>query len=186
MRYMEISFEIQGGQKLSRLFPVMRDEVDDLREPMSDSADLVLKTNDETFQREGPGWQFLAPRTVAEREKLGYPGEHPILVREGILKASLSEKDARGNIYEVERNFMRVGSVLEVRGWNLAMIHQFGTDRIPARPIIGLDIGNLRRNLSRIWEMWLYHVPAEIERKAARGTLGGELEQLMQYNIKVG
>lgn len=184
MRYMEMSFEIQGGQKLSRLFPVAQAEVDDLSEPMGDSADLVLETNESTFQREGPGWTPLARSTVLERERLGYPGEHPILVREGILKSSLAEKDARGNIYEVERNFMRVGSVLEVGGWNLAMIHQFGTARIPARPIIGLEIGNLRRNLSRIWEMWLYHLPAEIERKAMRG--GFELEQLMRYNIKVG
>ena len=184
MKYMEISFEIQGGQKLSRLFPVARAEVDDLSEPMGDSADLILETNESTFQREGPGWHFLAPATVAERERLGYPGEHPILVREGILKSSLTEKGAEGNIYEVGRQEMRVGSALKVSGWNLAMIHQFGTRRIPARPIIGLDIGNLRRNLSRVWEDWLYHVPAQMERAAAHG--GYELESLMQYNIKVG
>lgn len=186
MKLMEISFDIQGGQRLSRLIPVMREDISDLSEPMRESADLVLETNESTFQREGPGWRPLARFTVLDRERLGYPGEHPILVREGILKSSLSERGARGNVYEVGTRSMRVGSELRVgSGWNLAMIHQEGTRRIPARPIIGLEIGNLRRNLSRLWENWLYHVPAEAARRAARGGWG-ELGHMMRYNIEVG
>jgi phage gpG-like protein len=185
MSFMELSFEIQGGQRLSRIFPIMRDDVSDLTSPMRQSADLILHTNESVFQREGPGWQFLAPKTVSQRIQLGYPGEHPILVRSGRLMRSLSQKNAEGNIYEVDKQSMRVGSLLRVGGWNLAMIHQEGTGRIPARPIIGLDIGNLRRNLSRIWENWLYHVPYEAERKAARRQ-AFELEQLYEYSVKVG
>lgn len=185
MVFMELSFEIQGGQKLSRIFPVMRDDVDNLSVPMRQSADLILRTNEQTFQREGPGWQFLAPKTIAQRIKLGYPGEHPILVRSGRLMRSLSQKNAEGNIYEIDKKSMRVGSILRVGGWSLAMIHQFGTGRIPARPMIGLDIGNLRRNLSRVWENWLYHVPHEAERKAARRQ-AFELEELFEYGVKVG
>jgi hypothetical protein len=183
---MELSFEIQGGQKLSRVFPVARAEIDDLTEPMKDSADLVLQTNEETFSREGPGWAHLARSTVLQRERLGYPGEHPILVRSGRLMRSLTQKGAEGNIYEYGTQHMRAGSVLKVPGgWNLAMLHQEGTDRMPARRILGLNIGNLRRNLSRTWEMWLYHIPAEIERRAARGGFYGEMESIMKYNIEV-
>ncbi len=42
------------------------------------------------FRREGPGWKPLRPATVASRERLGYPGAHPILRRSERLAESLT------------------------------------------------------------------------------------------------
>jgi len=159
MPFVEVTFEFTGGDRLARIFqahPAL--DLSDLREPMAKSADTVLDVNRVTFEREGPGWAPLAPATVEDRERHGFPGEHPILERTGALKRSLTVKGALGNVYEVGRDYMKVGSELETpSGWNLAILHQFGTDRMPARPIIGLDRNHLRRRLSRVWEVWLQH-----------------------------
>lgn len=49
-------------------------------------AALVWQQN---FVSEGimvGGWMALAQKTIEERERLGFPGEHPILIRYGHLK----------------------------------------------------------------------------------------------------
>lgn len=89
------------------------------------------------FARESGGdqkWAALAPRTVRERERLGYPGDHPILVRtdeyrrsfiEGEHPLHYSESEISGGVWRVEE-----GSI-DPRGDQL----EYGDFRTPPRPV---------------------------------------------------
>lgn len=70
-----------------------------------------------------PGWPELAESTQAERERLGYTPNDPLL-RRGDLRDSIERQV--GNLEAV------IGSKSEI-----AAYQEFGTDRIPARPFIG-------------------------------------------------
>jgi hypothetical protein len=72
--------------------------------------------------------------TVAERERLGYGGAHPILWRTGALGHALAERGAAGNVFEVGPDRLTVGASLFY-----ALFHQEGTSKMPARPIVGLS-----------------------------------------------
>ena len=54
------------------------------------------------FDAEGPGWSPLAYRTREQRSELGYGAAHPILVREGYLRDSLTKLQPEHTIYERE------------------------------------------------------------------------------------
>lgn len=87
----------------------------------------------ETFATEGFGkWAPLAPRTVEERIALGYGGEHPILVRTGSLRDSLT----RNSVIHLRRTDtsaeLRIGTRHE-----LFLIHQRSSRvNMPSRPMV--------------------------------------------------
>lgn len=57
------------------------------------AEDVFIEEVKETFAAEGlhgTNWDELAPFTQDEREELGFPREHPILVRTGLLRANLT------------------------------------------------------------------------------------------------
>lgn len=83
---------------------------------------------------DGRKWAPLALSTAAERERLGYGGEHPIEYRTGLLAESLATQGALGNVFEVAPDSLVVGSDLEYAGWQ-----QDGTSRMPARRLVGLS-----------------------------------------------
>jgi len=76
---------------------------------------------------EQPGWAALADSTIAEKQRLGYPTPHP-LERTGELKDSISgeAETIPGGVHGV------VGSTSD-----LAILHEVGTSRMPARPFLG-------------------------------------------------
>ncbi len=89
------------------------------------------------FDDEGPGWAPLAPSTVARK------GFATILVETGALKASLTEDKAPGAVYREMPDGLEMGtdyrSPRQGGRWAsvaLASFHQFGTRRMPARPVI--------------------------------------------------
>lgn len=94
------------------------------------------------FEREsagnGPRWAPLAEMTNDERERLGYPREHPILVRSGSYKASFVDDGAEGHVsaqglsdtsllIEEGSGDIRVGTL------------ELGWVNIPPRPVLGLN-----------------------------------------------
>ncbi len=91
---------------------------------------------------EGP-WKPLAAMTVAERVAAGYGGEHPILQRTGSLRKSFTDAGSSGHVerYEPQSDgwIVTVGSMHE-----LAAFHEFGTRRMPARPITPLQARAVR------------------------------------------
>lgn len=68
-------------------------------------------------------WAPLADSTEAEKERLGYALDAPLL-REGDLKNSIE--------HEVENGEAIIGSKLDI-----AAYQEFGTEKIPPRPFIG-------------------------------------------------
>ena len=59
----------------------------------------------------GTPWAPLAPATVKDRQKKGYGGPHPMLVREGTLRESFREGGA-DHVQEIEPAEMTWGSAL--------------------------------------------------------------------------
>lgn len=110
------------------------------------TADPYLKRRIEArFASEGDSavgkWADLSDYTVARRESLGYPGEHPILVNSGELEKYLV--NTAGNINETPD-----GVTLSVPGEAGAgklevkvAVHQKGSrkNRTPARPMLAVD-----------------------------------------------
>ena len=102
-------------------------------------------------------WAPLAPRTVAERERLGYPGEHPILVRSGQYRHSFIDPDDDDHYSRVSseggRTVIAEGTT-DIRAGTL----EFGSDRVPARPaLLPSDAGRQRitEALDRLFATWL-------------------------------
>ena len=115
--------------------------VEELRQPPPEALrpiqDVIRATFAANFASEsgdGQKWAALAPMTVRQRERLGYPGQHPILVRTGEYKRSFiegehpqhfSESEIAGGVWRVEE-----GST-DPRGDQL----EYGDFRTPPRPV---------------------------------------------------
>jgi phage gpG-like protein len=100
----------------------------------------------------GPLWAPLAEMTIFDRIRKGYPGERPILIRDGSLMGSLTNPSHpdHAEIWESgeERTTLEIRSDRTVGAHFLADIHHGGADirvygrtpaRIPARPLYNLS-----------------------------------------------
>lgn len=91
----------------------------------------------------GGGWSPLAPSTVADRIRRGYPGTRPILVRTGSYLHTFTDRNNPEHVQRFERTgngwALLVGSDDERAPW-----HEFGTARMPARPVTLQDIDERR------------------------------------------
>ncbi len=101
----------------------------------------------EIFDREGiPSWALLALPTVKQRLRLGFPGTHPILVRTGSLRASLTERGHPHNIEVIQKQGGNVMMVLGTTDPRFGVLHAgWPARRIPARPM--LPVGGFMRAL---------------------------------------
>ena len=91
--------------------------------------------------------QPVSPATGQRRTRSGRPtrarlrGEQLRRARRSYsasLRASLTDPEAEFAVYEVGPTELFIGSAIPVGGgkWNLAALHQFGTAKMPARPVI--------------------------------------------------
>lgn len=88
----------------------------------------------------GQRWAQLAPATVADRIRQGFPGSHPILQRTGAYRRSWAQGD------DTEYTPTNTGWEMYVGSSSpLARYHELGTSRMPARPARFLDDGGLNR-----------------------------------------
>jgi hypothetical protein len=103
------------------------------------------------FEAEGfpEKWRPLAPRTVEQRRKLGFAGEHPILQRTRALKRSVVEQAHPYNLTKVEVK-PRKGTVTLTLGSTdprFGLLHGGGTTPtggvVPARPMVVLGEADL-------------------------------------------
>ena len=83
-----------------------------------------------------PAWAPLADSTEAEKARLGYPADAPLL-RTGELRDSISS--------EVKGLEAVVGSSDDVM-----VYHELGTDRMPPRPVLGPALFTNRARIVRI------------------------------------
>ena len=93
------------------------------------------------FEREsagnGPRWAALAESTNEERVRLGYPPEHPILVRSGAYRSSFVDEFGEGHVSA--QGLSDVSLVIEEGSGDIRMgTLELGWVNIPARPVLGL------------------------------------------------
>lgn len=147
-----LSFEVEGDAEVMRGFSRFADNVKDLSEPFREIAADFYKGEERQFETEGSygagGWQALAPATILQKERAGYPLD--ILVRSGELKKSLTEEGG-ANIKEINPLVMRLGTRVPY-----AIYHQSNKPRrkLPRRPVIMLPEEQKTR-WTKILHKWL-------------------------------
>lgn len=103
-----------------------------------------------------PEWAPLADSTEAEKARLGYPANAPLL-REGDLQESFThEQDGDEGI---------VGSTDPIMEF-----HEFGTIKMPPRPVVGPA---LERNRERVEQL--------LARAVVDAILGGQIDRVSGY-----
>lgn len=104
-------------------------------------------------------WAQLAAATQRERERLGFPPAHPILVRTGDYRASFTDAGHADHISEWSAGG-GVWRIAEGSSHELAQYHERGTSRMPARPAttfgaqIEAQVGAVLDDLFREWFGW--------------------------------
>ncbi len=130
------------GDPLDDLERVMRRLTNPTAADLEIFTDAIREGFAQNFANEstagGQAWKKLAPMTVRERKKRGYPGEHPILVQSGDLLNSLVNPNHPQHITEI---------VATGGGWAVSVGSNddrvvkldAGEDRIPARPFLDVE-----------------------------------------------
>lgn len=95
-------------------------------------------------------WPALADSTQAERARLGYSPDEPLL-RTGELRDSIK--------HEVDRLHAVIGSKEDKAAWQ-----EFGTDKIPPRPFMGPAVIHNEKQILQI-----------LGKTVARGISGGQI-----------
>ena len=125
------------------------------------------KIEQRRFTSEGPGWEPLAPSTVAGREAMGIGGSHPILNRTGVtyegevggsLRKSFTTKGSKYSYMEPLPDGLFMGSKHPLAGIHQGGAHGAGRDHnvtIPARPLVDLNEADADVFASIISE-WIY------------------------------
>ena len=103
------------------------DYSDPLGESQQDIAEFEAGMFAGGFDSNLVDWPSLKPSTIKRK------GQDRILVETGALMASLVSVGGPGNINEVESRGMLFGTEVEY-----ALFHQTGTQRMPARPPVGM------------------------------------------------
>jgi phage gpG-like protein len=99
-------------------------------------SDAIRRSFQDNFTRQQSGngsWAPLAPATVLDRQKKGFAGSNPILVRTGGLRASWVSEGA--NHYSSVRSSGGYTVFEEGSSHPLAQFHEAGTSRMAARPV---------------------------------------------------
>lgn len=108
--------------------------ISDMRPAMQKAVLLVadgIETNFRSESSAGKAWAPLKPRTVEDRERKGFGGEHPILHRTGELKGTASAHRL------AERDGAEVGpDGCDYAGAHLGGADGFGGGRLPVRDFL--------------------------------------------------
>lgn len=110
---------------------IRRDRMENLQPALDAFGFFLLSTIEQRFQSQGqPRWAPLKPRTVAEKRRLGF-GDKGILERTGQLRRGFRKRATRDTLVLTNNR--------TANGVNLFAVHQSGTRRIPARPMMVFD-----------------------------------------------
>jgi hypothetical protein len=173
MPLVEITLEVAGETQLAHAFEATAREADDLSEPLARYGEYLIAEVGRQFGTEGAQsgepWQRLT--RAYDAWKLEHYGGRPILVQSGAMRsAALSPRAVtvtpRRLVYEIDDANVSGGTRSEhdrVDRGQLAYWHQTGAGRLPARPIVQLNL-EARRELDRIFASWLtairrHHLP---------------------------
>lgn len=141
---------VQGAKALQRRINTIRTKyaLPQLIEPI---GALLLKRTKDRFNKElTPDyvpWKSLAPVTIADRRRLGFGGEHPILKRKGDLYNSIRiiRGNAEGSTYANTGAGLRIG-VSDPEQVEKARVQNLGgqNGRIPARQFLGIGVLDIK------------------------------------------
>ena len=126
-----LSFQVTGAQALQAKFRSIEIRGRDLSEVWPQIADVIGLDMATQFEMEGdPKWKPLAPRTIAQRLRLGF-GAGPILYRTGSLREAWSTET--GQTREITPTSLYIGP----EKVSYAKYHQsrLPRTRIPRRPL---------------------------------------------------
>ncbi|NEP56008.1 MAG: phage virion morphogenesis protein [Symploca sp. SIO2G7] len=136
-----ISIEFDGG-KTKALLKRYKSRVRNLENPLKGWGNYMQQETERQFATEtdpdGVRWAALAPSTLAEKRRKGYP--ESILTRTGKMRNSvLAIADARSILIGVDVPY--------------AIFHQQGTRKMPQRRILGMNDKREQklRKLIRVW-----------------------------------
>lgn len=95
MLRVQISGWLDGANIISRKLDAIAERTRDVRPAYPEMVAIFQNIVAATFESEGASgasglWAPLAPRTVRDRERQGYGGSHPILIRSNTLRNSLT------------------------------------------------------------------------------------------------
>ena len=120
-------------------------------------VDPILRRRTETrFASEGDEisgkWLSLRPFTVSERERHGFPGEHPINVRTGEMKRHLLDSPPRAAVHTLGASMWSPGEPGAGDTANKVRIAQQGGTTpegrpVPPRPVLGIGLEDLEATL---------------------------------------
>lgn len=137
-------FDITGLTEALAYLQFIDDELQRPTEGLSRSVHAVAKQWHQNFDAEGrtyKQWKGLAGETVAERSRLGYGPEHPILKREGSLLSTAIEffENVNGMVGSasgdgIHSDFSISGQEARLHMYGPKARNQSGGGRLPARP----------------------------------------------------
>ena len=137
-----LRIEIDGKVELDRVLTGIADDLEDWRPALDEMADDWYQNQGAVFVAAGaheglPGWQPLSPR-YALWKRINYSGR-PLLVLSGRLRAALVQRGNPGAIERIGERELILGADVPVGRWNLALLHQRGTRKMPARPVMRIS-----------------------------------------------
>ncbi|MFW6074934.1 MAG: phage virion morphogenesis protein [Chloroflexota bacterium] len=167
---MHLEFSIDGRKQLSRVLQGISDDIQNWQPALERMATDFYETQGDVFLSEGAAeglarWAPLSPGYAAWKAQ-NYEGR-PMLVLTGRLRSALTNPSGQGAIKRVEKRRLELGANVPVGRRNLALLHQRGTDRMPARPVIRISQPQRARWVrilqSYLWEEQLEdHIESEI------------------------
>ena len=135
-----------AAHRIAHLEPVWEDIATDL---------MSLETK--VFASEGGAigvtWPALSPAYARWKARHGF--SQKILERTGELRRSLTEKSSGDMVLEITPDSLAFGTALMVGSWFLGTLHQEGTRRMPARPIMPESEQQLPAGTVPRWLNWI-------------------------------
>lgn len=143
---MEFNYKIYGVKELESSFKKIGSKVMDAKEPLRESANIVVEQSIRNFDDQGytygRAWTPLKPSTRKDRSRKGYGSARPILVRSGTLKKGARVTSVTGRQATVENKV------------DYAPYHQFGTSRMPKRTILAVT-DKVKHAIGIVFTKWI-------------------------------
>jgi len=126
-----LTFEVAGAIQLDKALDGYANALKDFRPVFKDiAADFIEIEQRQSESQGGGSWAPLSADYAAWKER-HFPGQK-ILQLSGELMASMTGVGA-GHVEEISKDRLMIGSTAFT-----GMLHQLGTSRMPARPVIQL------------------------------------------------
>lgn len=137
MSTLHLRFQVADKVLLDRALPRIAIELDDWTPALEASSDIIYAEISHQFSAQGqPPWAPLS-RSYAARKARKFPGKPLLRATDGLYE-SLTIPGAAGNVHQITKDTLVIGSSLMVGKWNLGLLHDKGAPNasLPARPIM--------------------------------------------------